>query len=142
MFQVLGNLDQVDLGRDLDYYRQRGIFLDCRGSLTIHKSARVGFGVKIITQSHDLATMKSSWDIVNRPVFIGANAFVGSFSILYNCTIGESSVVVIGSVVRSVDIPPGVMVAGNPARIIATRSLDGEWCYLPAPVDLPKRKQE
>jgi len=138
MFQILGDHAQADLGRDLDYYRNRGVLLDCRGGLVIHETARIGFGVRIITQSHDLA----SWVVVDRPVVIGANVFVGSFSILYNCTIGEGSVVAIGSVVRSVEVPPGVMVEGNPARIFATKSPDGEWCCLPEPAVLSKRKRK
>lgn len=51
-----------------------------------------------------------------RPIQIGDNVWIGSRSIICpGVTIGEGSVVAMGSVVMS-DIPPKTVVAGNPAR--------------------------
>ena len=50
--------------------------------------------------------------IVEDNVVIGANAVV-----LEGCRVGEGAVVAAGAVVVS-DVPPGVVVAGVPARII------------------------
>jgi serine acetyltransferase len=136
-FLVLGDPEEANLGRPLDYYEKRGVLLDCRGGLQIHKSARVGFRAKIITQSH---ISELSQEIVDRPVTIGKRAFIGSFSILYNCTIGENAVVSIGSVVASVDVPPNVMVEGNPAQVIATKLANTtDWHYLQKPRPLRRR---
>jgi acetyltransferase-like isoleucine patch superfamily enzyme len=52
------------------------------------------------------------------PVFIEDDVFIGMNSIiLKGVTIGRGSVVGAGSVV-SKDVPPQVIVAGNPARIV------------------------
>ena len=52
------------------------------------------------------------------PVRIGRNVFVGTGSkILKGVSIGDDSVIGAGSIVTR-DIPPGVIAAGNPARVI------------------------
>lgn len=60
-----------------------------------------------------------------RPVHIEDNVWVGSNSIIFpGVTIGEGSVVAIGSLVMN-DVPPYTMVAGNPARVIRRLSKVG-----------------
>jgi acetyltransferase-like isoleucine patch superfamily enzyme/acyl carrier protein len=54
-----------------------------------------------------------------RPIKIEDNVWVGRDSIVFpGVTIGEGSVVAVGSLVTS-DVPPYTIVAGNPARVIA-----------------------
>ena len=54
------------------------------------------------------------------PVDIRDNCFVGHAAIIMPCvTVGPGSIVAAGAVVRK-DVPPGVVVAGNPARVICT----------------------
>lgn len=70
----------------------------------------VTFGVAIL--AHDMAR---SFQADTR---IGKNCFIGAHSvILPGVTIGDSSIVAAGSVVNR-DVPPGSIVAGNPARVI------------------------
>ncbi len=52
------------------------------------------------------------------PVSIGENVFIGSrVTVLKGVTIGRDSVIASGATVVS-DIPPGVIAAGSPARVI------------------------
>lgn len=55
-----------------------------------------------------------------RPIVIEDNVWVGSRSIIFpGVTIGEGSVVSAASLVRD-DVPPYTLVAGNPARVVAS----------------------
>ena len=60
----------------------------------------------------------------SRPITIGDNVWIGTASIiLKGVAIGAGSVVAAGSVVTK-DVPPGVLVAGHPARVV--RRLGGD----------------
>jgi len=110
-----------------DDFLTRACFVDARGGLEIGENVTFGFGVKILTRSHEIGD-GAVGDVNARPVTIADNAWIGSYAILYNCTIGAGSIVSIGSVVRSCNIAPGVIVAGNPAEVIA-RWDGSEWIY-------------
>jgi acetyltransferase-like isoleucine patch superfamily enzyme len=70
----------------------------------------VAFGAVIFT--HDMTRG------VYADTRIGARCFIGAHSIILpGLTIGDGSIVGAGSVVTE-DVPPGVIVAGNPAKII------------------------
>jgi acetyltransferase-like isoleucine patch superfamily enzyme len=61
-----------------------------------------------------------------RPITIGDNVWIGMSSIILpGTTIGEGSVVSAGSVVRG-EVPPYTLVAGNPARPVASLRRPGE----------------
>jgi len=114
------------------YLQRRGTFLDCRGPLEIAASAHIGFNVWILTQSH--ATTDGPGKLgqtINRGVYIEEGAWIGSRAILVGCRIGAGAVVAAGTVVRGQNVAPGVMVAGNPARVIA-RWNGTQWVYLPS----------
>ena len=56
--------------------------------------------------------------IKSAPITIGDRVWIGCRAIiLAGVTIGEGSVVAAGSVVTR-DVPPGTLVAGNPAKVI------------------------
>ena len=59
-----------------------------------------------------------SLDIKNSPIYISDNCWIGFNSIIFKgVTIGENSIIAAGSIVTK-SIPPNVIVAGNPAKII------------------------
>lgn len=120
------NPNTPGLGHTADYYTDRDCEIDCRGPLNISPASNWGIGVKVVTASHDPANMSI---VKYMPVTVDAGAWICSYAILYNCHIGENSVVSIGCVVRSRDVPPNTMVEGNPARVIA-RFRDGQWRYI------------
>ncbi len=117
-------------GHTAKYFRERGCRLDTRGTLKIHPESRWGFFVSVFTLSHQRSKNDSIQEgaLVDRPVIVERDAWICSNSILYNCIIGEGAIVSVGTVVRSQEVRPYVMVAGNPARVIA-RYIDGEWVY-------------
>ncbi len=118
------------VGHAEHFFSERHINLDCRGPLTISSESNWGFYVTVITLSHTLKNGGTSFSIArNRPVIVDRLAWICSGALLYNCHIGEGAVVAAGTVVRSQEVKPWVMVAGNPAKVIA-RFVDGAWQYL------------
>lgn len=131
-FRLLGENIPKEVKAKLNGFKDRNIFIDCRGTLRIHPAAEFGFNIRIYTQSHDINNFRI---VVDRPVIIEKEAFIASDCILYNCTIGEKAIVSIGSLVKSVKVPPNTIVAGNPLKIVAIKK-DNKWVYLinPKPV--------
>ena len=94
----------------------------CEG-VTIEDEVFVGHGVTFINDSFPRATtpgggLQTEADWAVEPTIIRKGASIGSGStILSNITIGEKALIGAGSVVTK-DVPPGVIVVGNPARIL------------------------
>jgi maltose O-acetyltransferase len=129
---VLGDLPYPDkVGLPLSYFAKRGCFLDCRGPLVISESSVWGFEVRVYTQSHEIDEDGPSHvgPTSNYGVIVEDGAWIGSHSVLAGCRIGARSIVAAGTVVRGQMVAPEVMVAGNPARVIAR--WDGtRWQYV------------
>ena len=96
----------------------------CEG-VTIEDYAFIGHGVMFINDKYPRSTTETGelqtefdWEciptLVKRGASIGSNA-----TILCGITIGENAVVGAGSVVTH-DVPPGAIIAGNPAHILRT----------------------
>lgn len=93
------------------------------GGVVIEDNVFVGHNVTFINDPYPRATAadgalqtESDWKV--HPTVIAKGASIGSGSvILCNVTIGENALVGAGSVVTR-DVPPGAVVAGNPARIL------------------------
>jgi acetyltransferase-like isoleucine patch superfamily enzyme len=94
----------------------------CEG-VTIEDEVFIGHGVMFINDRYPRSTteggsLQTEADWVCVPTTIKKRASVGSnATILCGVTVGEGAMVGAGSVVTH-DVPPGAIVAGNPARII------------------------
>ncbi|MDB4577233.1 hypothetical protein N9115_01035 [bacterium] len=87
-------------------------------AVEIGEEALVGAGSLICDSDMHEIPLGCDREIETAPIMIGRKAFIGARSIiLKGVTIGEGSVIGAGSVVVS-DIPPHVVAAGNPARVI------------------------
>jgi len=94
----------------------------CEG-VTIEDEVFIGHGVTFINDTYPRATTaggalqtESDWTVEKTLVRTGASIGSGS-TILANVVIGERAIVGAGSVVTH-DVPPGTVVAGNPARVL------------------------
>jgi acetyltransferase-like isoleucine patch superfamily enzyme len=94
----------------------------CEG-VAIDDNVFIGHGVTFINDSYPRATTpegelqtESDWHVETTVIKRGASIGSGA-TILSKVVVGENSVVGAGSVVTR-DVPPNVIVAGNPAKIL------------------------
>lgn len=99
----------------------------CEG-VTVEDEVFIGHGVMFINDKYPRATtsngeLQSETDWICIPTLVKKRASIGSnATILCGVTIGEDALVGAGSVVTR-DVPPGAVVAGNPAHIIMDKQL-------------------
>jgi maltose O-acetyltransferase len=101
------------------------VYMNFGCSVSAHRRVSIGdwclFGPHTLIMDcdyHDPQNHASPGE--SRPVVIGDRVWVGArVTILKGVTIGADSTVAAGSVVTH-DVPPGVVVAGVPARVIRT----------------------
>jgi UDP-2-acetamido-3-amino-2,3-dideoxy-glucuronate N-acetyltransferase len=102
----------------------------CEG-VTIEDEVFIGHGVMFINDKYPRSTtesgsLQSEADWVCIPTLIKERASIGSnATILCGVTIGEGAMVGAGSVVTH-DVPPGVIVAGNPAKPVLEKQFESE----------------
>jgi maltose O-acetyltransferase len=104
------------------YINVQGVILDC-ARVDIGDDVLMGPGVHLYTATHPLdAAVRASGLELARPIRIGRRVFLGGGTrVLPGVTIGDDTVVGAGSVVTR-DLPPGVVAAGNPCRVLRTLS--------------------
>lgn len=103
-------------------------FISYKGKLKVKKYAAVGSGCIIIPGDHvptvglpQYLAGKLHINDVDGEIIVGEDAWVGAGTILLShCKIGRGAVVAAGAVV-SKEVPPYAVVAGIPAKVIATR---------------------
>lgn len=137
--KIIGEVGEVLRSLRVMYLRMAGISIgkNCMiswgakldvsgGRIIIGDRCTITYGCIIL--SHDRSKRRiNSKDKVKGTVRLGNDVFIGVNSvILRDVTIGDYSIVGAGSVVTK-DVPPNVVVAGNPARIMrnltSTKSL-------------------
>ena len=94
----------------------------CEG-VTLEDEVFIGHNVTFVNDRYPRATdgggrLQTEADWVCTPTLVKRCASIGSgATVLCGITIGENAMVGAGSVVTK-DVPPGAVVAGNPARVI------------------------
>ena len=122
--------DNTKIGTFVEVQKNASIGRNCKISshtficegVTIEDDVFIGHGVTFVNDTYPRATAadgklqtEANWTVELTLVKKGASIGSGA-TILANVTIGEKAIVGAGSVVTK-DVPPGAIVAGNPARI-------------------------
>lgn len=111
----------VCINRGCEFY---GAMMAANGVITVGNHCAFGPRVRILTATHDYRCLDLPDAAAS--VTIGDHVWVGAgATILPGVTIGSGAVVGAGSVVTR-DVAPFTIVAGNPARFIKNRELEGE----------------
>jgi len=108
--------DEIRVGRNV-FINQNCTFYGL-GGLDIGDDVLIGPNVSIITSGHPLDPMQRRAVTIGKPIVIERNVWIAAgATVIGGVTVGENSVVAAGSVVTK-DVPPNVLVGGNPARVI------------------------
>jgi len=123
--------DNTKIGAFVEIQKKANVGRNCKISshtficegVTIEDDVFIGHGVTFVNDSYPRATApggslqtEEDWNV--EPTLVQKGASIGSGStILPKVTIGKNAIVGAGSVVTK-DVPPGTIVAGNPATIL------------------------
>lgn len=115
----IGKNGSISIGNGT--YINRNTLIISEQQVSIGRDCKISWDV--IIMDSDLHPLKSQ-EIQNKPVFIEDNVWIGCRSIiLKGVRIGKNSIIAAGSIVTK-DIPPGVIVGGNPVRILTKTRVD------------------
>ncbi|SEW52771.1 Acetyltransferase (isoleucine patch superfamily) [Chitinophaga arvensicola] len=107
---------EIRVGKNV-FINQNCTFYDL-GGIDIGDEVMIGPNVSIITTGHPLSPSQRRAVTIGNPIVIERNVWIATGAIIVGgVTIGENSVVAAGSVVTK-DVPPNMLVGGNPARVI------------------------
>lgn len=113
----------IRVGRNV--FINQGCTLNDIGGIEIGDDVMIGPRVSLITSGHPLDPHLRRKQIVAAPIVIQRNVWLGAAAmVLQGVTVGADSVVAAGAVVTR-DVPPGVLVAGLPAKVLKPVSADG-----------------
>jgi acetyltransferase-like isoleucine patch superfamily enzyme len=89
--------------------------------VTVRAGSQVSWQCQVLDSDfHEITDAEGRTRPASAPVVIGEHVLVGTGAlVLKGVTLGDGAVVAAGSVVTG-DVPPGTVVAGNPARPIGT----------------------
>jgi acetyltransferase-like isoleucine patch superfamily enzyme len=114
---------EIRVGHNV-FVNQNCTFYDL-GGLDIADDVMIGPNVSIITMGHPLEPSRRRAATIGKPIAIERNVWIAAgATIVGGVTVGENSVVAAGSVVTK-DVPPNILVGGNPARVIRSIGDDG-----------------
>jgi maltose O-acetyltransferase len=94
------------------------VILDC-APVSIGARTQVGPSVQLLAADHPRSIAERARDVqLAKPIAIGDDVWLGGGAIVCpGISIGDGTIVGAGSVVTR-DLPPGVVAAGNPCRVI------------------------
>ncbi len=123
--------DNTRIGAFVEVQKNSSIGSNCKVSshtficegVTIEDNVFIGHNVTFVNDKYPRATngrgaLQTEDDWMVEPTVVKKGASIGSgTTILCNVVIGENSIIGAGSTVTK-DVPPGSIVAGNPAKLI------------------------
>lgn len=94
-----------------------------RGRVTLGAAVRIGAHTSILGFNHSMeaGTPVFRQPLTSRGIVVGDDVWIGSHAVILDgVSVGSHAVIAAGAVVTK-DVPPGAIVAGNPARFLRWR---------------------
>ncbi len=110
----------IEVGNDVFF--NRGVFLDSKGGIVFGDYCALAEGVEIYTHSHSQSDHRQR--SYGKVVLEDFACVYSRATILPGVTIGEQAIVGSKSLVNR-DVPPNMMVAGVPAKVVRERETKG-----------------
>ncbi len=108
--------ENIRVGRNV-FINQNCTMYDL-GGIDIADDVMMGPNVSILTSGHPMEPSQRRAFVIAKPIVIERNVWIAAgVTIIGGVTVGANSVIAAGSVVTR-DVPPNILVAGNPARVI------------------------
>lgn len=112
---------RTDFGKNTTFgervFINSGCVFQDQGGVRIGNDVLIGHNAVIATLNHDMDPARRA-DMHPAPVSIGDGAWLGSnVTVLPGVSIGAGAVIAAGSIVTK-DIPPNVVAAGSPAKVV------------------------
>lgn len=105
----------IVIGKNV-FINQNCTFMD-RGGIVLEDNVLIAPRVNLVTINHSIDPERRR-DTESKPIHICKNVWIGAgATVTPGVTIGENSIIAAGSVVTK-DIPPGVIAAGVPAKVM------------------------
>lgn len=121
-----GKLSNLVIGEET--FIAQTVEIRLRDQVVIGSRVVINSGVQLLTGSHDLKDPQ--WRVYSKPIVIEDYAWIATNAIILpGVRIGRGAVVGAGAVVRG-NVPPDVIVTGNPAHKSGERC-GGEYNYSP-----------
>ncbi|WP_258372433.1 MULTISPECIES: DapH/DapD/GlmU-related protein [unclassified Curtobacterium] len=94
-------------------------FIEAEAEVVLEPGVSLAMGVRLLTVTHDIGEPDARAGAMRvRPIRVGRGSWLGAgVTVLPGVLIGEGCVVAAGTMVNR-DIPPNMLVAGVPARVI------------------------
>jgi acetyltransferase-like isoleucine patch superfamily enzyme len=110
------NPGKISLGKNVSI--NDGVYINGLGGVEIGDNVSISALAIIVSTALDASNFLSEKVHVSNRIIVGSNVQIGAGAIvLSGVTIGSNVIIGAGSVVAK-DVPDGVVVVGNPARII------------------------
>lgn len=108
----------ISIGSGTTIAPQCALHAASQGQISIGERCAIAAYTRIITPTHDPATLPIVAVGINKSVMIGDDVWIGTgVIILPGVTIGNRTIVAAGAVVNR-DLPSDVLAAGVPARVV------------------------
>ena len=108
----------ISIGAGTSIAPQCALHAASQGRISIGERCAIAAFTRIITPTHDPGALPVAAVGINKSVVIGDDVWIGTgVIVLPGVTIGSRSIVAAGAVV-SRDLPPDVLAAGVPARVV------------------------